>query len=193
MPYLEHSHGAAVVLSAGIGAFVLGELTQVVRLRRGVRASDVPAEVVFRVFFFGGIVALPLCYAHLPGAAIPGGPGLFVAGAVVGWLGLLLRWWSFATLGRYFTTIVKADSDQDVVERGPYRVVRHPSYAGILLAFVGCGLMLANWAGLLISFVLVLGALVYRIRVEERALVDALGSTYGDFARERARLVPFVW
>ncbi|WP_238384870.1 methyltransferase family protein [Segeticoccus rhizosphaerae] len=70
----------------------------------------------------------------------------------VGWLGLLLRWWSFATLGRYFTTVVKTSADQVVVSRGPYRALRHPSYTGLLAAFLGCGLMLGNWVGCGASF-----------------------------------------
>jgi len=112
---------------------------------------------------------------------------------VVGWLGLVLRWWSFATLGRYFTIVVRTSADQAVISSGPYRVMRHPSYTGLLAALLGCGLMLGNWVGAAASFLVVLIALVFRLLREERALVDALGDTYRDFAEDRARLVPHVW
>ena len=108
-------------------------------------------------------------------------------------VGLLLRWWSFVTLGKYFTVVLKTSADQPVVDTGPYRLLRHPSYTGLLLAFVGCGLMLGNWVSTAGAVVVVLVALVYRIRIEERALTVALGDAYRDFAANRARLVPFVW
>ena len=61
------------------------------------------------------------------------------------------------------------------------------------MALLGFGLILGNWAGLLASFVLILAAVIYRIRIEERALLQALGDPYRRFATSRARLVPFVW
>ena len=173
-------------------AFAVGEFSQAVKWRRGASRADLRGEVVFRVIFFAGILMLPLARALAPEAVLSGG-GVFVVGAVIGWLGLLLRWWSFATLGKYFTTVVKTSTDQVVVERGPYRVLRHPSYTGLLAAFVGCGLMLGNWVGTAASFLLILVGLIYRLRREERAMIDSLGDAYLDFAADRARPIPFVW
>jgi protein-S-isoprenylcysteine O-methyltransferase Ste14 len=112
---------------------------------------------------------------------------------LIAWFGLLLRWWSFLTLGKYFTVVVKTSEDQPVVDRGPYRVLRHPSYTGLLLAFLGGGIMLGNWVSAAVSLALILIALIYRIRIEERALTDALGDRYREFAASRARLIPHVW
>jgi protein-S-isoprenylcysteine O-methyltransferase Ste14 len=192
-PFVQQSHAAGVVLGVSVVAFGVGELLQSLRVRRGAGSADLLGEVLFRVLFFAGIVVLPLSASHVRAAVIPGGAAPFVVGAVVGWFGLLLRWWCFVVLGRYFTVVLKTSADQVVVDRGPYRVLRHPSYTGLLLAFVGGGLMLGNWLGLLGSFVLVLVALVYRIRIEERALNAALGSAYADYARHRARLLPYFW
>jgi protein-S-isoprenylcysteine O-methyltransferase Ste14 len=96
-------------------------------------------------------------------------------------------------LGKFFTTVVKTSADQEVVGRGPYRVLRHPSYTGLLAAFVGCGLMLGNWVGTAASFLVILAGLIYRLLREEQAMIDSLGDEYLDFAKDRARLVPFVW
>jgi len=191
-PYLEQSDVARVVFEAGVGFFVVGELVQAFRLRRDAR-GDLWPEVIFRVGFFAGILMLPVGRSLVPGAQIGGGAVVFALGAVVGWTGLLLRWWSFATLGRYFTTVVKVSTDQQVIDRGPYRVLRHPSYTGLLLAVLGCGLILDNWVGLAGSFGLISVVLVYRLLREERALTAALGDAYRDFAADRARLVPWVW
>jgi protein-S-isoprenylcysteine O-methyltransferase Ste14 len=192
-PYVHQSHTATLVLAFSVGAFIVGELQQVLRLRPDATRSNLRAEAWFRAMFFGGILLLPLGRAVVPGAVLGGGVWLFSVGVAIGWLGLLLRWWSFASLGRYFTVVLKTSEDQPVVVRGPYKVVRHPSYAGLLLAFVGCGLMLGNWVSAASAVALVLVALLYRLRIEERALNAALGRSYGEYAATRARLVPFVW
>lgn len=145
------------------------------------------------MLFVLSILALAAGRALVPSAVIDGGAWTFALGAALGWLGLLLRWWSIGTLGRYFTTVVLTSDNQPVIETGPYRYLRHPSYAGLLLAFVGCGVMLGNWVGMVGSLAAIAVAILIRIRVEEAALAAALGDTYRAFARRRARLVPFVW
>jgi protein-S-isoprenylcysteine O-methyltransferase Ste14 len=117
----------------------------------------------------------------------------FALGGVLAWLGLLVRWSSFVSLGKYFTVVLKTSEDQPVVQRGPYRFLRHPSYTGLLLVFAGLGLMLGNWVSAVGAVGLVLIALAYRIRVEERALIAAVGDRYQEFAASRARLIPYVW
>ena len=169
------------------------KLQQAFRVRRAASHSNLGAELLFRAVFFGAVMMFPAGRVVAPGAVIGGGAGPSPVGAALGWLGLLLRWWSFVTLGKYFTVVVQASADQLVVDRGPYRLLRHPSYTGLLLAFVGCGLMLGNWVSATGSVVLVLVAVLFRIRIEERALTAAIGTSYGDFAAGRARLIPFVW
>ena len=192
-PFEELSSPARVVFIVSIGAFAAGELAQAFRLRRGARRVDGRAEAWFRLMFFGGIVMWPLGRAVVPGAVIGGGVFPFALGAVVAWVGSLLRWWSFVSLGKYFTVVVTTSADQPVIDRGPYRVLRHPSYTGLLLIFAGVGLMVGNWLSAAGALVLVLIALIHRLRIEERALVAALGDSYRGFAASRARLIPYVW
>lgn len=191
-PFLETSQAARDVFEVSVALFLIGEFQQAIRVRRRGARSAVVRELVFRAIFFAGILMLPICLRLVTGADVGGAP-VFVAGAVVGWFGLLLRWWSFATLGRLFTLVVKASADQPVVDRGPYRWLRHPSYTGLALALLGCGLMLGNWASAVACTVLVTTAVVYRLLGEELALVEAVGAAYLDYAQGRARLVPFLW
>jgi protein-S-isoprenylcysteine O-methyltransferase Ste14 len=191
-PYLQQEAWARLVFDISVAAFLAGEFSQAVKWRRGASRTDLRGEAAFRVVFFAGILMLPLAQTLAPQAVLEGS-GVFVLGTVIGWLGLLLRWWSFGTLGKYFTTVVKTSADQLVVSRGPYRVLRHPSYTGLLAALLGCGLMLGNWVGTAASFLLILLALIYRLLREEHAMIDTLGDPYLDFAKDRARLVPFVW
>jgi protein-S-isoprenylcysteine O-methyltransferase Ste14 len=116
-----------------------------------------------------------------------------VAGLVVVVAGTAIRQWAVTLLGQFFTTSVRVHTGQTVVDTGPYRWVRHPSYTGLILTFVGLGLALGNWAALAILLVVPTGGLVFRIRVEERALLAALGEPYRRFMASRARLIPGVW
>jgi protein-S-isoprenylcysteine O-methyltransferase len=71
--------------------------------------------------------------------------------------------------------------------------VRHPSYSGALLAFVGFGLCVGNWISFLVLLVPITAAFLWRIHVEERVLNDALGDDYGRYAARTKRLVPVVY
>src|SRR5579871_4039046 len=96
------------------------------------------------------------------------------------------------TLGRYFTFDVAVRAGQPVVQSGPYRFVRHPAYSGTLLSLFGIGVELANVASIVVILAGTLLGLLYRVRVEEKALIEALGQPYVDYMRHTKRFIPFV-
>jgi protein-S-isoprenylcysteine O-methyltransferase Ste14 len=127
-------------------------------------------------------------------AAIPWfRPQVTIAGFALILLGGGLRWWAILTLGRYFTFDVAVRSAQPVVQSGPYRFVRHPAYSGTLLSLLGIGLALANWATVVAILAGALIGLLYRVRVEETALIEALGQPYVDYMRHTKRFIPFIF
>jgi protein-S-isoprenylcysteine O-methyltransferase Ste14 len=128
-----------------------------------------------------------------PTAALPYEHLFAGLGATLFVFGLILRWYSIIRLGRFFTVNVAIAEDHRLIESGPYRLVRHPSYTGALLAFLGFGFSLGNWLALLVIIVPIFVAFAYRIKVEERALVDALGDRYVSYARRTKRLLPFIY
>ncbi|MGZ3681316.1 MAG: methyltransferase family protein, partial [Ktedonobacterales bacterium] len=93
----------------------------------------------------------------------------------------------------YFSPVVAVRSDQQIVQEGPYRYVRHPSYSGVLLSLVGLGLALTNWLSLLVLLICALAGLLYRVNVEEWALRETLGQPYADYMRRTRRFIPFIW
>jgi protein-S-isoprenylcysteine O-methyltransferase Ste14 len=117
----------------------------------------------------------------------------FAAGLITLLSGSLLRRHCWRMLGQHFTGNVKASPDQPVVERGVYRWVRHPSYTGGMLMYMGTGLALTNWLSLLIITVAGAAAYLYRVRVEEQALQESLGGRYQEYMRRTKRFVPFVF
>jgi len=106
--------------------------------------------------------------------------------------GLAFRWWAVITLGRFFTVDVATHADHALVDTGPFRYVRHPSYTGILLAFLGLGVSLGSWLSVTVLMVPIVAALWYRMHVEEQALRDALGAAYDTYCTRTKRLIPGV-
>src|ERR1700724_2367392 len=111
-----------------------------------------------------------------PAAAIPWHrTALFGIGVTLILLGVALRWYAIWTLGRYFTRDVAVSAEQKVVQNGPYRSIRHPAYSGTFLTMLGVGLAVTNWASLLALLTCVLVGHLYRVRVEEKALIQTIG------------------
>jgi protein-S-isoprenylcysteine O-methyltransferase Ste14 len=95
-------------------------------------------------------------------------------------------------LGQFFTGNVRIQQGQRVIQQGPYRLVRHPSYTGGMLVHLGCGLALANWMAALALFVTTGLGYLYRVHVEEKALVAGLGAEYRAYMQRTKRFVPYV-
>jgi protein-S-isoprenylcysteine O-methyltransferase len=131
------------------------------------------------------------------GTRNPPGPHLgewaLWVGAAVALAGITLRIWSVATLGRYFTYVVKVTGDQPVIETGPYRLLRHPSYAGALLTAIGIGLSLRFALAPLILGAIQLVAYSIRMGVEERALAEGIGEPYRAYMQRTKRIIPYLW
>ena len=117
----------------------------------------------------------------------------YPVGVLLFFTGLLLRWFSIIYLGRFFTVNVAIAKDHRVIDTGPYRYIRHPSYTGALMAFVGFALCLSNIASFFIILVPVIAVFLYRISIEETALSNALGEAYISYCQRSKRLIPFIY
>jgi protein-S-isoprenylcysteine O-methyltransferase len=120
-------------------------------------------------------------------------PAAWWVGIAVYLIGLCLRWYSIIYLGRFFTVNVAIAADHQLVDGGPYRHVRHPSYTGALMAFLGLGLALENWASLAMLLIPIFLAFARRMRVEEAALLQGLGAPYRLYMERTKRLIPGVY
>jgi protein-S-isoprenylcysteine O-methyltransferase Ste14 len=107
--------------------------------------------------------------------------------------GVALRAWAIVSLGRYFRREVTIEPGQRIVRRGPYRVLRHPSYTGLFLIIAGFGLAFGSWVSAAVALLILLVGMLPRIRVEEHALAQAFGADYTDYANSTARVLPYVW
>ena len=137
------------------------------------------------------VIAIWLAFAH-PGTLHPTVP-LQITGLVLMGIGILTRSVAIAQLGRFHTPNVAVLADHEVMDRGLYRHIRHPSYLGAIIAFLGFGLALSNWLGLLVIMLLTLIVYLLRINEEEAALHAGLGQRYADYCRRTKRLIPGVY
>jgi protein-S-isoprenylcysteine O-methyltransferase Ste14 len=154
-----------------------------------IRYEDKSSRLLISLSMFLSLIIAFLFAASgitsLPSGAFYLGIGLMIAG-------ILLRQWSIAVLGRYFSRTVGVQEGQAVVDRGPYRLVRHPAYTGSLLTMVGLGFVLQSWGAVLVLIAFFGVAFGYRIHVEEAVLTSKLGDEYVAYAKKTKRLIPYV-
>jgi protein-S-isoprenylcysteine O-methyltransferase Ste14 len=196
-------HGAATITLVLWGAVELAlRLRLAVRpgWRSRVRSWSAPAgrrlrEWTFFLVMLGiaGAVLGALWLTRFAQFAVHGGKAVVALGEIVATCGIALRIWAILTLDRFFTFVVGITSDHRVVQHGPYRALRHPGYAGALLALAGAGIAMGNWLSLLLMIVGPALALSVRISVEETTLATALGAEYLAYASRTARLIPRIW
>ncbi|HEY5808721.1 MAG TPA: isoprenylcysteine carboxylmethyltransferase family protein, partial [Povalibacter sp.] len=139
------------------------------------------------------LLAAAILQRYVPQAQWPMTPALYLSALTVFCVGLALRWYSIFYLGKYFTVDIAIATDHRVIDTGPYRYVRHPSYTGVLLEFLGLSLCMGNVASLLLVMIVVAAVFLYRMRIEEAALQAALGTAYTQYMERTRRLIPFVY
>ena len=141
-----------------------------------------------------GSIALGVWLAyHLPAWKFPWRAAIYLPGCLLFAAGLLLRWHAIFYLGRFFTVNVAIAADHRVIQTGPYRWIRHPSYTGGLTMMLGLCLCIGNLASLLVIAVPCVAVTLWRIRLEEAALARALGAEYTAYMRKTRRLIPWIY
>ncbi len=120
-------------------------------------------------------------------------PLLGYLGCLVIVFGITIRLVAVATLKRQFTLKVTIIEKHEIVDTEIYGLIRHPAYLGHLASLLGIGLVLGNWVSLMALVVLPLAGMLYRIRVEESALLRYFGPAYQEYASRTKRLLPGIW
>lgn len=131
--------------------------------------------------------------AAFPQGRLPYPDTFYLIGLILFVLGLIIRWIAIIHLGRFFTVNVAIAADHELIQTGPYRYVRHPSYTGTLLIFLGFGLCTLNYFSLAAIFLPITAAFIWRMHVEEHVLREAFGERYRDYAAHTRRILPLVY
>lgn len=176
--------------------FPVSEIVLAVFKRAHARAASVRDRGTIGLLWI--VIAVSICAASalqwVTAAAmrVPA-TGLELLGLGLMAIGLIVRWAAVFTLGRFFTVNVAIQKDHALVDTGVYSHIRHPAYSGLLVTFLGLGVLSANWLSLAALIIPITVAFVRRIAVEEGALRDALGATYDGYCSRTKRLVPGVY
>lgn len=117
---------------------------------------------------------------------------VYDAGIAMMLFGIGFRQWAMAVLGRYFSGVIGVQKEQRVVQSGPYRFIRHPSYTGVLLIYLGVGFAVQSWGAIMVVLLVFVLTYGYRMMVEERVLISELGVSYSDYMKRTKRLIPFL-
>jgi protein-S-isoprenylcysteine O-methyltransferase len=176
---------------------LVGSQPAVSHSRLGVSDSAPRDRKTIRLILLSGyasvLVPLGLRIWHLHQGVEEDFSVLRVIGALAGSFGIMFRLWAINILGDFFTAHVMIAENHQLCRRGPYRILRHPSYTGSMLFFLMVPAVL-GYAALLPAYLL--GWLyVYqrRISAEEEALANHFGAAYEDYRRETKRLIPWIY
>ncbi|MBX6770343.1 MAG: isoprenylcysteine carboxylmethyltransferase family protein [Chloroflexi bacterium] len=196
MEPLAFRDGHALVFWPTYALWVGLEIWGAVRQRAGATAlgRDRGSYPLLLVAIFGAVGLGFVVAWRVPAAAMSGpAEGIFALGIVLMLAGVGVRWAAVRTLGRFFTRAVVIQPGQQLIQSGPYRLVRHPGYAGSLLTLLGLGLALTNWLSVVVILAVAGLGYGYRVRVEEQALCAAFGEEYIRYMRRTRRFIPFIF
>jgi protein-S-isoprenylcysteine O-methyltransferase Ste14 len=185
----------AIIFQIVLALWILSEIvggTLIPYIRRGGavlnRKDKGSGLFIFFIIFLSIIIAIVLASASI--AILP--TWFFYPGIIVMILGIIFRQWSIAVLGRFFSGTVSTQEGQKVVEKGPYKYIRHPSYTGAFIILIGIGLALQSWGAVIILVFLFSLGYGYRIHVEEKVLISKLGDPYIEYKKRTKRLIPYI-
>ena len=168
-------------------AFEIVNILVVGRHREGGRRQDRGSVWGILVMIYAAI-ALIFLTRRLGWGVLPGSLQWIGLGLI--WAGVLVREWAILSLGRAFTSMVETSPGQALVRSGPYRWVRHPAYTGSMLTLAGFGLAAGSWVAALLALAVAIAGYSYRVRVEERVLLEAFGDEYREYMRQSGRFLP---
>ena len=118
--------------------------------------------------------------------------GFAPIGALLVAAGLGFAVWARLHLAGNWSATVTLKQDHELIRSGPYGLVRHPIYTGVLLAALGTVVAIDSWSAL-IALALMATAFIRKIVIEERFMRDAFGPAYAAYSKGTARLVPYLW
>lgn len=117
----------------------------------------------------------------------------FFIGSSLAVFGLVFRIYSIRVLGRFFTARVEIKNDHELIRTGPYRMIRHPSYLGAWIMYLGTSIILQSLVGFIFCAVSFFLAYSYRTKIEEQSLGEQLGSAYTAYQSETWKMIPYVF
>ncbi|HVN16604.1 MAG TPA: isoprenylcysteine carboxylmethyltransferase family protein [Anaerolineales bacterium] len=195
LPFFIMNHTAEWFFYAAFIIWLAPEMisSYVIRVDPKAKVNDRNSSLVLSVCIWLSVfLGVWIAYLQTQFTVTWEGGIVFSIGIVLMLTGVVFRWYSISILGKYFSQKVAVRPGQKVIQDGPYRLIRHPSYSGSILTMFGAGLAFTNWLSLVAVMVLALIGYGYRIWVEEMTLISELGEPYREYMKHTKRIIPFI-
>jgi protein-S-isoprenylcysteine O-methyltransferase Ste14 len=175
--------------------WIVSEIVLVIFRRSGSKSEnrDLGSIVWLNIVIYGS-VSLAITAGMMGIGFIEGtGPAIPITGLILIVGGLIIRWTAIFTLRQYFTVNVAIQTGHRIVQKGLYKIIRHPAYLGCLISFVGLGLTMSDWISLFLLVIPTFIAFTGRIKIEEEVLMQAFGKEYAEYYERTWRLLPWIY
>lgn len=184
---------ASIVFQILVYGIFIMELAVVLRRRKNAQKKDKGTALIlfasiFLAFFImnillkTGVGLLPKEYHWVT----------YIGFAII-IVGMIFRWYSINVLGKYFTGVVMIQQDHKIIKKGPYKILRHPSYTGGIIYLVGVGVSANDWLTTLVFLITSGISYSYRIKIEEKALLEHFGNDYSNYQKETWKMIPYIY
>ncbi|MBB6371308.1 methyltransferase family protein [Chryseobacterium shigense] len=184
-----------ILFSASMVAWFLSEILYKNMLKSGKEDSKDKDRSTLNILWMAipFSIAASVAVSYMTAFPIAKGAWILYTGEAFILTGIVLRFFIIRSLGKYFTVDVTIKKDHQIKKEGFYKYLRHPSYAFSLLTSLGLGLYLNNWISLILAFLPPFLAFIYRIKIEEQALVEQFGEEYIQYRKTTKKLIPFIY
>jgi len=190
---MRHSYDyllAVMWLAYFVYSWAVSTNVKATRRREGARSHIVRLLLLACMAALLGLPRFPV--AVLSRRFLPAGAWTFWSGAALTACGLLFSLWARHRLGQNWSVAVTVKENHELITSGPYALVRHPLYVGLLLALLGCAVAVGEWRGLL-AVALALSVFWPKLRLEEKWMREQFGESYENYSRQVRALLPYIY
>ena len=155
------------------------------------KSRDKFSVLLILFFSIGSIIVSVIDWAYLHQTV--SSDYLLIIGLILILFGIILRSWSIRILGKFFTPTIQIKEDHTLIIRGPYSIVRHPSYLGAWATITGAAMFFGSYIGVIVALAGMGTSYYIRIDLEEKALIEVFGQQYRNYQQKVKKIIPFVW
>lgn len=180
-----------ILFTLGVLASIFQPNYRIIDDKSKTRDKGTEVQIIWSVYITQLFVILEASYFRFPESV---NWDIFTtASLIIMILGLALRTWAIYTLGNYFTMYISIQKDHKIICTGPYKYLRHPSYTGAFLIYLGTTIFLHSWFSLIAASIILPIAWLRRIHYEEELLIEKFGEEYKSYCKLTKKAIPWLW
>lgn len=180
-----------ILFAIGIIGSIFQPDYKLIKDKSNTKDKGTEAQIIWSVYISQLLAVLEASYLRYPGSVKWN--MITTVSLIIMISGLVLRTWSIHTLGNYFTMHLAIHKEHQIIRKGPYKYLRHPSYVGAFLTYLGTTVFFHSWFSLIVAAVILSAAWLRRMRYEEELLLEKFGEEYKSYCKTAKRVIPGIW